>query len=340
MNHHKRIVLDFDDTLSFTTNREWLNATPNIALINKTNKLFDEGWQIDIFTARGSISCETREDARKKYEPDMKAWLAKHNVKYHSISFDKPLAAYYIDDKGIMPEDFLKIDIRELEGGLSGTDLYTDGKVVHKQDKAAHATRDWFELAKIVQIKTPEIHRIVGETITMDYIDHDEDFFFENFYVALGLIQSELLKMQGLKVHDELKFSTYINRIFEHADLAGLDSLWHIAENLKKYQLKRSFSHGDFGIKNMLFKDHELYLIDPICNVFGCIELDIAKFCASLLINNYPQKYFNKSVDILSVANDIDKHMLLDLIRAEITRVYKYHPDKNFIMECIKNVSR
>lgn len=335
--YHKRIVCDFDDTLAFHQNRNFDEALPNIPLIEKLNSLYDQGWQIDIFTARGSISCKTREEAQQKYEPGMVAWLDKHNVKYNLLSFDKPLAAYYIDDKGIMPEDFLQVNIRELEGGLSGTDLYTDGKVVHKQDKAAHATRDWFEKSKSV-LKTPEIHRVVGETITMDYIDHDEKFFSENFYMALGMIQTQLEAMTKLTVDDDLTFDSYVSRIQEHADLSKQDKLWHIAQDLKSYKLKRSFSHGDFGIKNMLFKDHELYLIDPICGVFGCTELDAAKFCASLIINKYPEKHINKSIDFMSVANDINRNMLLALIRAEITRVYKYHPNKNFIMECIANV--
>ena len=33
MDHFKRIVVDIDDTISFTTNRDWENATPNIELI-------------------------------------------------------------------------------------------------------------------------------------------------------------------------------------------------------------------------------------------------------------------------------------------------------------------
>ena len=178
--YHKRIVVDFDDTLAFHQNRKFNEALPNLPLIEKLNGLYDQGWQIDIFTARGSISCKTREEARQKYEAGMKDWLEQHNVKYHTLSFDKPLAAYYIDDKGIMPSDFLDVDIRELEGGLSGTEIYTDGKVVHKQDANAHSTREWFTVTQAVGIKTPNIRRVVGDTITMDYISHDEKFFENN----------------------------------------------------------------------------------------------------------------------------------------------------------------
>lgn len=336
--YHKRIVVDFDDTLAFHENRNFDDAIPNDDLIKKTNQLFDEGWQIDIFTARGSISCKTREEARLKYEAGIVAWLDKYDVQYNSLSFDKPLAAYYIDDKGITPEAFLDVDIRELEGGLSGTEIFTDGKVVHKQDPNAHDTNTWFNEAFFIGINVPIIHRIVGETITMDYIDHDEQFFMKDFHVALGMIQTQLQRMKGLEALDELKYQSYINRIKDHAVASGQVELIDNADLLETFDLKRSFSHGDFGIKNMLFKDHELYLIDPICNVFGCTELDVAKFCASLYINQYHKEYILKSIDILAAANDINKPMLLALIRAEITRVYKYHPDKSFIMECFENV--
>ena len=73
--YHKRIVLDFDDTLAFTTNRDFKNAKPNKLLINKINQLYKDGWQIDIFTARGSISCETRADAEAKYGEEIRQWL-------------------------------------------------------------------------------------------------------------------------------------------------------------------------------------------------------------------------------------------------------------------------
>jgi hypothetical protein len=87
--YHKRIVVDFDDTLAFHQNRKFDEALPNKPLIEKLNKLHSEDWQIDIFTARGSISCKTREDARKKYEKSMLNWLDKNNVKFNILSFDK-----------------------------------------------------------------------------------------------------------------------------------------------------------------------------------------------------------------------------------------------------------
>ncbi len=81
----------------------------------------------------------------------------------------------------------------------------------------------------------------------------------------------------------------------------------------------------------MLFHDEELYLIDPIPNVFGCIELDIAKFIASLVINEYDSKYVHLAFKTLTLFNDIHSFHMDALVRAEILRVYKYHPNKSVV---------
>jgi len=340
MNYYKRIVLDFDDTLAFHEDRNFKDATPNKKLIEKTNALFYQGWQIDIFTARGSISCSSREEARLKYESEIVSWLDKHGVKYNILSFDKPLAVYYIDDKSITPDDFINIDIQQIEGGLSGANIYSDGKYVHKQDVNAHLTKHWFNTANSFNIKTPIIYRIIGETITMDYIHQDSDYFENRFYVALGLIQEALTKMKSIPVDDELDFTMYRNRILEHAKNSGKEEFVSLAKRLNEFGLIRSFSHGDFAIKNMLFKENDLYLIDPITNVFGCTELDVAKFCASLIVNKYSNKIINDSISQLkSYLTSIDIDTLKLLISSEIIRIFKYHPDKNFIVKCVNHVN-
>ena len=340
MSLHKRIVLDFDDTLAFTSNRDWANAKPNVALIEKCNELYDAGWQVDIFTARGSISCRSRVEAADKYGPQIEEWLNQHHVKYHALSFDKPLAAYYIDDKGITPEDFIYADIRELEGGLSGSDIYTDGQLVHKTAKNAHEAAAWYQLFQDV-VNTPTIHRVVGDTLTMDYIDHDEEFFNHSPYKALAMVQESLDAFNEIPRNNKLlTFDDYIARIVGHVQLANLDSFNDIIEKMANIQLQYGNCHGDFGIKNMLFNEDSMHLIDPIPNVFGCRELDIAKFIASLLINRYSTELQDLSINTLLAYNpQIERNTLLILTAAEIIRVYKYHPDKDFIIQCVNDIT-
>lgn len=338
MKHYKRIVVDFDDTIAFPVNRDWENAKPNTELIQKLTYLYRCGWVIDIFTARGSISCKTRKAASIKYRAGIEKWLKDHNVLYHTLSFDKPLASYYIDDKGITPDEFLKLDIRPLKGGLSSSDIYTDGRLVRKTSSNSLAVQGWYNEVMVPGIHVPKVHGVVGETIIMDYIEHNPDYFKNNFYTALGIIQDTLTTLKKVSVKTAIPFSTYKSRIYDHANASGIDMFKDIASELNNVILSQSFSHGDFGITNMLFQNTKLYLIDPLPTVFGCTELDVAKFVASLHINKYPKQLINITKQIMELFCDISLAKFKLLILAELIRVYKYHSNKNFIVECVKDV--
>jgi len=60
-NYWKTIICDVDDTISISTTHDWENAIPNIQVINKINKLYDDGWTIILMTARGQVSCNYSE---------------------------------------------------------------------------------------------------------------------------------------------------------------------------------------------------------------------------------------------------------------------------------------
>jgi len=341
----KRVVFDFDDTIAYTLNRDWEGATPNIELIERINKLYSDGWQIEIYTARGNISCKTRAEAAVKYGDQIRDWLTKHQVHYHTLSFEKPLADYYVDDKAITPEDFLKIHLEQLEGGLSGSDIYSDGEFVHKDDPHANDTIKWFEKANSIGLNVPRIKKLIGSTITMDYIEHDKDFFTKRPYLALGLIQEVLSKMgRNLPLYDK-DFGSYVDRIKQKISNINDEYLTQTGEELlillnatdNKHRLY--LNHGDFGITNMLFTPgKELYLIDPIPYTFGSLELDVAKFCASLIVNRYPADLYSTSLHILSDFIGINVQAIKILIMSELYRIYPYHPDKAFMKGKIKYV--
>lgn len=101
------IVVDIDDTISFTYNRDFENSEPNEEVINKINEHYDNGWKIILFTARGAKSCNTLEEKEAKYRDVTERWLKKHNVKYHTLMFGKPNADYYVDDKNISVDEFV-----------------------------------------------------------------------------------------------------------------------------------------------------------------------------------------------------------------------------------------
>lgn len=101
------IVVDIDDTISYTTNRDFKNSIPNQPVIDKINELYNKGWKIILFTARGAKSCATLEERIAKYDSITREWLDAHNVLYSDVVFGKPNADYYVDDKNMSLEDFL-----------------------------------------------------------------------------------------------------------------------------------------------------------------------------------------------------------------------------------------
>jgi len=108
----KRIICDFDNTLALhdADNRNFSSFIPNEKLIEKLNKLYKEDWVIDIVTARGQLTCnEDSNLADKKYRKHIEDWLNANKVLYNSLSFQKKIAHYYIDDRGILPDDFINL---------------------------------------------------------------------------------------------------------------------------------------------------------------------------------------------------------------------------------------
>lgn len=104
---YNTIVIDLDDTICFTRNRDFENSIPNKLVINKMNELYNKGWKLIIYTARGAKSCKTLEEREKKYRNITKTWLKKNNVKYTKLLFGKMNADYYVDDKNMSIKEFI-----------------------------------------------------------------------------------------------------------------------------------------------------------------------------------------------------------------------------------------
>lgn len=167
-NHFKRIVCDIDDTISFTTNRDFANAEPNIPLINKLNGLYDSGWEIVYCTSRGSLSCISRADAEFKYGNQIAEYFEKHGIKYTRISFMKELGAYYIDDKAILPNDFLNLQIQQISDNVlrRGDEVditFPDVETALNKAKAFNAAHKYDK-------SYPGLIKVIGSTVTVQYM--------------------------------------------------------------------------------------------------------------------------------------------------------------------------
>lgn len=85
---------DIDGTICTTTEGEYERAEPYSDVIAAVNALYDEGHRIILHTARGST---TGISWRELTENQLWKW----GVKYHELSFGKPTADVYIDDKAM-----------------------------------------------------------------------------------------------------------------------------------------------------------------------------------------------------------------------------------------------
>ena len=94
----KVAFVDIDETICFyPTKRRYDLSDPNHQNIAKINELYDKGWKIVYWTARGSVS-------GKDYTEHTKVQLKEWGCKYHELvtgtsSNPKPHFDLVIDDK-------------------------------------------------------------------------------------------------------------------------------------------------------------------------------------------------------------------------------------------------
>lgn len=93
-------VFDLDGTIC-TQEANYRNALPNASAIARINQLYAQGHRIEIWTARGASSGQ---DWKELTRGQLKEW----GVSYHQLSFGKPAADIYIDDKAVNVKDWMK----------------------------------------------------------------------------------------------------------------------------------------------------------------------------------------------------------------------------------------
>lgn len=331
MSNQKRIVCDIDDTISVTLNRDWEHAKPIQPVIDKINALFDQGWEIYLVTARGNLSCKTREEADHKYRAQIEKWLKEHGVKYTLLSFQKYLAAYYIDDKGLTPEEFVKLDIRNLQDGWSGATVELRDGRVYKTHPDSLRAGEWYKIARSF-FNVPDIHSLIGQTLCMEYIQ-------ETTKVIKMPDIIELLKTMAyipfVEEGYENFYGHYVQRLVNHINLAKDNApmfqdwlSYQTYEFNTFYNDNRSFCHGDLTLENILVKNDKMYLIDPIFendrNTYSSWLLDATKFLYSLRLHNMMTEYYwiYKTLRGQGIAT---KYLKL-MEASHCIRVYKYAP--------------
>lgn len=293
MSHATTIVFDLDDTISFTVDRDWENAYCDPEMRDKINSLYDDGWTIVIYTARGQISCGGSINAiYGKYHDLVLNWLNKNGVKFHELKFGKPLGAYYVDDKALRPDEFKSLEIKKLSGGLSGALVIRTGDRIYKTDKNSLDVARWYQKSvELGAYKVPKFYSVVGETISIEYID-GYSLRSNVFGGAVSIVANEILRMRDIPVISG-SFDTYVDRVVKHLDECvdledtlkrDLQSMLSRVQLLHAFNKHSSFCHGDLTLDNIVVRKNDIYYIDPnpmFDGQYSSYLLDVSKFIQS-----------------------------------------------------------
>ena len=116
----KVIVMDIDGTLCEIKSKEqsYLDVTPKFNILEKLNKMKQEGFYIILYTSRqmrtydGNIGKINANTGKILFQ-----WLEKYNIPFDEIYFGKPWCGkngFYVDDKAIRPSEFAKLSYNEI----------------------------------------------------------------------------------------------------------------------------------------------------------------------------------------------------------------------------------
>lgn len=115
----KKIVIDLDNTISITKNRDYANAKPIMEVVEKIREYKQMGFEIVIHSSRnmktyqgnvGKISANTL--------PIIINWLQRHNIPFDEIYIGKPWCGedgFYVDDRAIRPNEFTQLSYEEIQ---------------------------------------------------------------------------------------------------------------------------------------------------------------------------------------------------------------------------------
>ncbi|WP_099299022.1 capsular biosynthesis protein [Corynebacterium dentalis] len=115
----KRIVVDVDNTISFTADGNYQDASVDVELVEQLHNYKDDGFEIVLYTARNMRTHEGNiGKINAKTLPILIEWLNKNNVPYDEIWTGKPWNGrdgFYIDDKAIRPNEFKNLSYSEIQ---------------------------------------------------------------------------------------------------------------------------------------------------------------------------------------------------------------------------------
>ncbi|AJD81861.1 hypothetical protein YenMTG1_053 [Yersinia phage vB_YenM_TG1] len=104
-----KLCFDIDGTITkWCHSRDYVNFKPDTVMVSIINKLYDEGHEITLYTARGMKSVGPGRIATEII-PSLVENLKRIGVKYHHLLTHKPVYDWIIDDKAMRPDEFKEL---------------------------------------------------------------------------------------------------------------------------------------------------------------------------------------------------------------------------------------
>ena len=129
----KRLIVDLDNTISYTIKGDYVNSKPIEQTINMLRKYHNDGWEIVINSSRNMRTYDANVGKINIYTlPNIISWLNKYNVPYDEIIVGKPWCGYdgfYIDDKAVRPSEFHRMNEKEIHQLLEKEKSYIESLV-------------------------------------------------------------------------------------------------------------------------------------------------------------------------------------------------------------------
>lgn len=294
-----RLVFDLDDTICRAHNRDYANAKPIMAVVDKIRACREAlpDVEIVIHTSRGMASCNGDVAlAEAKNRPIIEQWLAEHGLQVDKIIFGKPLGDIYIDDKAMSAYEFGFSDIGTFSG-FSGSRVIRIGNTIIKEANNAVEQFAWYEQAQTHYRQMREtcpswaynvtIPVAYGVTLGKLYLEFVPGILAAkmrgNEEDIVNRLQ-EMLRYEPI-IDGENDLNAYADYIDSRARAIGLET--SICERLRGCELlrPRTFCHGDLSLLNVICHGDELVLIDPSVKPFMETWLvDAGKLRASIVI--------------------------------------------------------
>ena len=298
----RKLIVDVDDTILVTTvKRDYYNSTPIPRMIKKLNDLFDAGFEIVYFTARGQISKEgDLARIEEEVRPDLEDWMDRHGVKRTELIMGKPYGDYYIDDKAMTPETFLETEFDSQLEGRSGAALTRAGEEVVKTCDNAEMQTRWLKMARQLSLPVPRVLSASPEGYRMQFIKGDPAWKSLRSNTVVRMV-SYIEFMKGVPALPEFRgsFDSYVQRSVRMLpeDLRG-----RVVSVSQKWEdhcdTQSSFCHGDLTLDNVIDSPTGPVLIDPSIqkDIWSSYLIDVGRMLQSLEWR-YEEKYKGAPVD-------------------------------------------